>query len=261
MDALPIGAVFAATILVVVFAIEGGYRLGRAARRRSEDEKESPVSAIAATILALLAFIMAFTFGIVSDRYDARKTLVREEANAIRTAWSRSDFLPEPDRGEAVGLLRNYVGRRLAAVQSNDRAQVRAAVVESERIQRRLWEMAVVNARKDMNSDVAALYIEALNEITNVHALRVAIGVQARLPTAVWLVLLALIVLGMIAVGYQTSIAGSRRTWAMLILALSFSLVIALIAQLDRPQSGYLRVTQQPLEDLKVWMAAGLDTR
>ena len=105
MDAYPQWAVSAATLLLVMLAIEGGYRLGRAARGRSEDEKESPVSAIAATILALLAFMMAFTFSIVSDRFDTRKALVREEANAIRTAWLRSDFLPEPDRAEAVRIL------------------------------------------------------------------------------------------------------------------------------------------------------------
>jgi hypothetical protein len=257
MDTLPIGAVFTATILVVVVAIEGGYRLGRAAHSRSEDEKESPVSAIAATILALLAFIMAFTFGIVSDRYDARKALVREEANAIRTAWLRSEFLPEPDRGEAVRLLRGYVDRRLAAVRSNDLAQVRAAVVESGRIQRQLWDMAVVNARKDMNSDVAALYIESLNELTNLHASRVAVGLHARIPAGIWRGLYALAVLAMLAVGYQTAIAGSRRSWVMLMLALSFALVITLIAALDRPQSGYVPVSQQPLEDVRESMGAG----
>jgi MFS family permease len=258
MDALPIWAVFAATLLVVVAAIEGGYRLGRAARSRSEDEKESPVSAIAATILALLAFIMAFTFGIVSDRYDARKALVREEANAIRTAWLRSDFLPEPDRDEAVKLLRAYVDGRLAAVQSNDLARVRAAVVESGRIQRRLWDMAVANGRKDMNSDVAALYIESLNELTSLHASRVAVGLHARIPAGIWLALCALVIVSMLAVGYHTAIAGSRRSWIMLILALSFSLVITLIAALDRPQGGYLPVSQQPLEDLRVSMDAGM---
>jgi hypothetical protein len=252
-----IGAVFAATIVVVVVAIEGGFRLGRTARRRSQGEKESPVSAIAGTILALLAFIMAFTFGIGSDRYDARKALVREEANAIRTAWSRSDFLPEPDRGVAVQLLRDYVDRRLAAVQSEDLAQVLAARVESERIQRRLWDMAVVNARKDMNSDVAALYIESLNELSNVHALRVGIGLQARMPAGIWLGLYALLALAMLAVGYQTAIADSRRSWMMLILALSFSLVIAVIAALDNPQSGYLPVSQQPLENVRAVMGTG----
>jgi hypothetical protein len=257
MDALSIWVVFAATVLLVVAAIEGGYRLGRAARSRSEDEKESPVSAIAATILALLAFIMAFTFGIVSDRYDARKALVREEAGVIRTAWSRSDFLPEPDRAEAVRLLRDYVDRRLGAVQSREMAQVRAALVESVRIQRQLWDMAVVNARKDMNSDVAALYIESLNDLANIHASRVSVGLQARVPAGIWLALYALVVVGMLAVGYHAAIAASRRSWMMLILALSFSLVITLIAALDRTEGGYLPVSQQPLEDLRVLMDAG----
>jgi hypothetical protein len=257
MEALSIWVVFGATVLWVVAAIEAGYRLGRAARSRSEDEKESPVSAIAATILALLAFIMAFTFGIVSDRYDARKALVREEANAIRTAWLRSDFLPEPDRAEAVGLLMDYVDRRVAAVQSRDIAQVRAALVEAERVQRRLWDMAVVNARKDMNSDVAALYIESLNELTNIHASRVSIGLQVRIPAGIWLTLYALMVVSMLAVGYHAAIAASRRSWMMLILALSFSLVITLIAALDRTEGGYLPVSQQPLEDLRALMDAG----
>ena len=60
-----------------------------------------------------------------------------------------------------------------------------------------------------------------------------------------------LVVLSMVAVGYHTAIAGSRRTWMMLILALAFSLVITLIAALDRAESGYLPVSQQPIEALK----------
>ena len=261
MDTIPIGIFFVATTLLVVIAIEVGYRVGRTAHRSSEEEKESPVSAIAGTILGLLAFILAFTFAIVSDRYDARKGLVRDEANAIRTAYSRSEFLPEPDRAEATALLREYEDARLAVAQPGALEKLPALLIEADRVQRQLWDMAVVNARKDMNSDVAALYIEALNEITNLHWLRLAVGVQARIPTTIWLVLLALVALGMVAVGYQTGISGSRRTWAMLILALSFSLVIALIAELDRPQSGLITVTQRPLEDLKVWMSAAADTR
>jgi hypothetical protein len=258
MDAIPIALVFVLTILFVVGAIEVGYRLGRSAHRVSEDEKESPVSAISGTILALLAFILAFTFAIVSDRYDARKGLVRDEANLIRTAYSRSEFLPEPDRSTATALFKEYVDQRLAAVQSGEIEQLQKAIVSTDRIQRQLWEMAVVNARKDMNSDVAALYIESLNEVTNIHWQRIAIGLQARIPTAIWVVLYALVILGMFGIGYQTAIAGSKRTWAMLALALSFSLVLLLIVELDRPNSGIITVSQQPLQDLKVWMAAGL---
>jgi hypothetical protein len=186
---------------------------------------------------------------------------VRDEANAIRTAYSRSEFLPEQDRAEATALLREYVDTRLAIVQAGDLEKLPALLIESDRVQRQLWDMAVVNARKDMNSDVAALYIEALNEVTNVHWLRVAVGAQARIPNTIWLALLALVALGMMAVGYQTGIAGSKRTLAMLILALSFSLVMVLIADLDRPTSGLITVTQRPLEDLRVWMAAGAGAR
>jgi hypothetical protein len=87
--------------------------------------------------------------------------------------------------------------------------------------------------------------------------MRVAIGLQMRIPLAMWLVLYALVILGMMGVGYQTAIAGSRRTWAALILALSFSLVMGLTAEIDRSEGGLISVTQRPLQDLRVWMDTG----
>jgi hypothetical protein len=258
-DAIPIGALFAATILVVLISIEMGYLLGRTSHRRSKDEKESPVSAISGSVLALVAFMLAFTFGIVSDRYDTRKGLVRDEANAIRTAWMRSEFLPEPDRAEAKGLLKEYVDVRLAFVQSRNLARERQAEVSSvgDRVQGRLWDMAVVNARKDMNSDVAALYIESLNDVFTIRALRLAVGLQMRIPEGIWLVLFSITILGMMGVGYHTGIAGSKRSLSSPFLALSFAIVIALIVALDRPDSGFIKVTQQPLIDLQSWMSKG----
>jgi purine-cytosine permease-like protein len=107
-----------------------------------------------------------------------------------------------------------------------------------------------------MNSDVAALYVESLNDLVSVHASRVNVGLHARLPGGLWLALYALVAVSMLAVGYHTAIARSRRSWIMLILALSFSLVITLIAALDRPDSGVLKVTQQPLIDLRNAMSA-----
>lgn len=256
MDAVPIGLLFVATIAIVMLAFEVGCRLGHASRGRSEDEKESPVSAIAGSILALAAFMLAFAFGIVTDRYDARKALVIEEANAIGTAYLRSDFMSEPDRSRTVKLLLEYLDSRLAVARSHELDKVNTALAEAGRIQRQLWGMAVVNARKDMNSDVAALYIDALNQVFDLHATRVAISVQARIPGGIWLVLYVLVILGMLGIGYQTAIAGSQRSRATPLLAISFSLVIALIASLDRPQSSFIKVSQQPLEDLRSSMVS-----
>ncbi len=200
----------------------------------------------------MLAFILAFTFSIVSNRYDARKALVRDDANAIRTAYHRSDFLPESDRAEAKELLKKYLDTRLAFSQAGniEPERVNELSTDVNQIQGRLWDMAVTNARKDMNSDVAALYIESLNQVVDVHALRMAVGVQERIAIGIWSVLVGLTILGMMGMGYHAGIAGSKRSMAMLILALSFAMVIAMIASLDRPGS-FIKVTQQPLIDLQ----------
>lgn len=251
-DAMSILAFFFGTIVLVTTSIEAGYWLGQFAHRRSKAEKESPVSAIEGSVLALLAFILAFTFGIASNRFDARRELVRTEANTIRTVWQRSDFLPEPDRTKTKTLLREYVHARASAFQSADEERVERVVDEAERIQGTLWAMAVAHAYKDLNSDVAALYIESLNEMSSVHASRVAVGVQGRIPPGIWVTLAILTLFGMLMVGYHAGVVGSKRTLAMPILAIAFASVIALISSLDRPIGGFTltSVTQQPMIDL-----------
>ena len=155
-------------------------------------------------------------------------------------------------------MLRQYVDVRVTFAEAGtlEPERVKSVLAETQRIQDRLWDMAVANARKDMNSEVAALYIESLNEVNGIHASRVAVGIQARVPSEIWLVLYCITILGMMGVGYQTGIAGSKRSMARPILALSFALVFALIASLDRPDSGVMKVTQQPLIDLRDAMAA-----
>ena len=255
LDFIPIWILLAITILLVLFSLEGGYRLGHRSRRKSEEEKESPVSAIAGSILGLVAFVMAFTFGIVTDRYDSRKGLVREEANSVGTTYLRTDFMAEPDSSESKTLLKQYVIDRLdftERIRSGKMSQEEysAGMAKAGGVHKRLWELAVINARKDMNSDVAALYIDSLNGLIDLHALRVAVALQARIPMAIWLSLATLTFLGMLAVGYQMGIAGSKRSLVQPILAISFSLVIALIASLDRPNASFIKVSQQPFVDL-----------
>jgi hypothetical protein len=258
VDVVPIWLVFVATFVVVILTIEAGYRVGVHAHRRSEDEKESPVSAIAGAVLGLAAFMLAFAFGIVAERHADKRALVRDEAVAIRTAWQRSDFLPESDRPEAAALMRKYIDDRVRFAQDGDLSaeRVARAKAETQRVQDRLWSMAVANARKDMNSDVAALYIDSLNQVNALHAMRVAVALQARVPSEIWIVLYCITILGMVSVGYQTGIAGSRRSAAWPLLAVAFALVFALIGGLDRPDSGILKVTQQPLIDLRDTMTA-----
>jgi hypothetical protein len=231
-------------ILIVTFSHEFGYRLGCIAHRRSSGEKESPVSVITGSVLGLVAFMLAFTFGMVAKRFDDRKELVRMEANDIRTTWLRSDFLPEQDQVETKFLLQRYLDQRLAFTMSGDTSPLRAANVtdEANTIHSRLWKIAADNARKDMNSDVAALYIDSLNKMIETHFVRVTVALQIRIPLGIWLILLSLIFLGIMGLGYQTGIANSKRSLAQPILALSFAMVIGLIAELDRPYSSLIKI-------------------
>jgi hypothetical protein len=251
INTLPIWILFLFTLFLVILSVELGFKIGHYMHVKSNLEKESPVSVISGSILGLLAFILAFSFGMVTDRHNSRRELVRAEAGAIRTAWFRTDFLPESQRQESAELLKDYLQLRISAVQLGDVNQLQQSLEKSNLIINQLWRMAIANAERDMNSDIAALYLESLNEVININALRVSFGLQIRIPEGIWLVLYILVILSMMSVGYQVAIAGSKRTWSTLILALSFSILIVLIESLDRPTSKFIPVSQQALIDLQ----------
>jgi len=242
---------FVGTILLVSLSIELGYRAGRIKPQTTKDKRDESVSLIASTILGLLAFILAFTFGIAAGRYDTRLHFVRDEANAIRTVWSRSDFLPDSDRSEAKMLIRQYLTARIGAVQVGNPAELQHVLEQSQLIQRRLWSTAVRNGRADVHSHVMALYIESLNEMSALHSSRVAVALELRIPTAVWFFLASVMALGMGTMGFQLGSSGSKRAKAVSLLSIAFGLVIALIGMLDRPIPGLSVVPQHPLIDLQ----------
>lgn len=251
-DKLPLWAVPILLLVVVLLAIELGYRLGRIGTLSID--KESTVSAISGSILGLLGFILAFTFSIVYTRYETRKQLVREEANAIGITFQRSDFLTEPDQTKSKDLLREYIDLRLSAAQSTREQELERAISESERIQKELWNLAVINGRKDMNSDIGALYVESINELTQIHNNRLAAVVLDRIPSWIWISLFLLLMLGMVSIGYLNAITSKNRTMTAIILAISFSIVFFVILALDRPLSGLFSVSQQLLVNTKEMM-------
>ena len=77
------------------FSVECGYRLGKYRRSRHEQEKEAPLGTMVGATLGLLAFILAFTFGLAAARFDTRRQVLLDEANAIGTTYLRAGILPE----------------------------------------------------------------------------------------------------------------------------------------------------------------------
>jgi hypothetical protein len=251
---VPVGLLIIAAIIGTLLFIEIGYRLGKKIYLKQVHEKNEVTSSVTGYILALIAFIMAFTFSIVSGRYDTKKALVREETNSIRTAWYRSDFLPDVDRVEAKKLFVEYVRVRLAGLETKNEKGIIASLERCDQIQQALWLMAVANGHKDLNSDVAALYIESLNDMVNVHENRVIVSLYSRVPMGIWFILLTMVALGMMVVGYMSAISGSSRSWAWLILAVSFALVIGMIYTMDKLYSPFTPISQFPMEQLLEFM-------
>jgi hypothetical protein len=253
LDILPLWGIFLAVCAVTGLALECGYRLGMWRHAVTADEKESPVGAMVGSILGLLAFLLAFTFGLAASRFDARRQTVLEEANAIGTTYLRARLLPEPQRTEVANLLREYVDVRVRGVAER---KVEQAIARSEELQEQLWSQAVTAGERNAGSIMAGLFVQSLNEMIDLHAKRVLVGMRSRIPLSIWTGLFALAVLGMAAVGYQAGLSATRRSPAMLGMVFAFAGVLFLIADLDRGGEGFLTVSQQALIDVQRSMQA-----
>jgi hypothetical protein len=249
LDVLPLWALFLGILLVVLLSVECGYRLGRF-RTRHVQEKETPVGEMVAATLGLLAFILAFTFGLAASRFDTRRQLLLDESNTIGTTYLRAAMLPE-QREEIRALLRDYVDARLEIVKPGKLA---AGIRQSENIQNRLWDLTVPIAQKNPDSIVVGLFVQSLNDMIDLHAKRLTAGVRNRIPLAIWAALYGISILTFAAMGYHSGLIGTNRSLVILPVAFTFSVVIGLIADLDRPQEGILKVSQQAMIDLRQLM-------
>ncbi|MFO0806555.1 MAG: hypothetical protein U0791_25910 [Gemmataceae bacterium] len=246
LDALPLWLLMVLTCAGSGLALEAGYRYGLR-RHNHTPEKKSPVGTIVGAVLALFAFLLAFTFSSAGSRYEARRQAVLDEANSIGTTYLRAQLLHEPQRAESLKLLREYIDVRVEGVRQD---RIPETIRRSEALHVALW----AQARKEAEAHptpVTATYINALNQMIDIHSTRVQVGITNRVPTTIWLGLYALSFLGMASVGYQTGLSGTRRSPAMAILVVAFASVMFLIADLDRPGAGFITISQDALTSLR----------
>ncbi len=254
LDDLNLWALFGVTVLLVLVSIEFGYLLGKARHRRRPEEKESPVGTMVGSTLGLLAFMLAFTFGLAFSRYDDRREMVLDEANAIGTAHLRAGFLPTPAKSEARKLLQDYVDLKVEGVDPAKRAQ---AIARCEEIQTQLWSQLEASVQIAPPNVLVSLYAQSLNEVIDLHSKRILVAMRSRIPTILWAVLYLISILGMAGLGYQAGIAETSRSPAVVVVAVAFSAIMMLIVDLDRPQEGFLRVSQKSMIDLRESLKKG----
>jgi hypothetical protein len=247
---IPLWLIFIATVGFILLWVEIGFRAGVFHARKSEGARQASIDPLVGATLGLLAFLLAFTFGMATSRYDARRQFVVDDAVAIRTAGLRAQQLPEPHRNEVRTMLQEYLDLRLRAALGQE--SLPHALARTQELQDELWSRATALGQETPPIPVAAPFAQALIQMFEVNSRRVAAGVHGGIPSTIWFALYCVTALAITITGYRAGISGQRSMGVTVVLALAFAAVFHLIADLDRPDAGFLTVSQQALSDLQM---------
>lgn len=237
--------VFALSLGTLWLAANIGGFLRKRSRPLGEDERKDFDVVLAAT-LTLLGLIIGFSFSMVINRYDQRKNYEEDEANAIGTEFVRADLLPSSDAAEVKGLLKKYLDQRLLFYTTIDALRLKSINAQTTQLQGALWSATRRAAITNQPTAVTALAISGMNDVLNSQGYTQAAW-SNRLPIAAWGLLVAIGVLCNLLIGYCSHRSSLALT---LILPLAVSVSFFLIADIDSPRHGLIRVSPQNLVTL-----------
>lgn len=239
-------ALFLVTCMVLLLSHEIGFRLRVLARNRDDKDWEKQVHETRNQIAILLSLLLGFAMSMALGRFDERKQLVIDEANAIGTAYLRAGLQNEAVRSAAPGLLREYVDSRIAIFgNAAEEDQRNSAVKRAKQIQDQLWSDVAAEAQQTPTPIVAA-YASALNDMIDLDSKRVAARLN-RIPGDIWMLMAMLSVMTSVVVGYGQR---HRSALATFVPVLMVAIALSLIADLDSPVSGLIQVSQQSMQTL-----------
>jgi hypothetical protein len=244
--------IFVASLVAIFGASETGRVLGTRAVGRGGGD----VSTLEGATLGLLALMIGFTFAMALSRFDARRDAVVSEANAIGTAALRARLLPAPHAAEALKSLREYVQLRVDLAQSGPTPErLKAALARSNEIQEALWRNTMALVAKDTGLVPTGLFIQSLNEMIDEQGKRLE-AVHSRVPNVVFLTLYGTSIVAFIFAGYANGLEARRLRLPVYLMGVIVAAVVMLIQDLDRPTTGFIRVSQQPMIDAAASIAS-----
>ena len=246
-DPLLICLVFMGVLLV---AEEFGFRTKGWAKPGSDSIEKADIALILGAVLTLLALLLGFTYAMSEGRFETRRQLVVEEANAIGTTYLRAKALPEPRSSQIQELLRQYLALRveIASTMDDTPEKIREMDNRSKQLHGLIWEHATALARENPNA-VTSIFLQTLNEMIDLHSKRLA-AFRNRVPFSIYLVLFVVSIIILWLVGYYF---GMRRQKARFLITMVVVLVVSvmwLIMDLDQPTRGAIKASQQSLIEL-----------
>jgi Na+-transporting methylmalonyl-CoA/oxaloacetate decarboxylase gamma subunit len=242
------------TLLIFLFLLLlASLLIGSAAGRKikKEGDQDSQVTTIQAAILGLLGLLLAFTFSMSANRYEARRELVLMESNAIGTAYLRAQMLPEPYQTQTGDLLRNYVDARLEFYNAGVApVRLKDALDKSIRIQGQLWQQAVDVSAADPRSEPTSLFVQSLNDVIDLHAARLA-AMNNRVPDVILYLIFITSMLTVAFIGYSMRAIHYHRFIPALITIFLIVIIVGVIIDLDRPRRGLIQISQESMIQLQ----------
>lgn len=235
---------FVLTAAVVWLSMQTGAFVCRRRRPLRDDERDDLELVINAG-LTLLALIIGFTFSMAVGRYDQRKNYEEEEANAIGTEYVRADLLPSDDGARVRKLLRVYLDQRLLFYTDRGSRRLQQIDAETARLQGEMWS-TVTRVALAQPTPVTALAVAGMNDVLNRQGYTQA-AFWNRIPLGAWALMLSISICCSVLIGY-----GARRKGDLPFIVLPVLIAIAffLIADIDSPRRGAIRVLPQNLISL-----------
>jgi hypothetical protein len=257
MNANLLAATFAFLIFVGMFA---SFEFGRSLCRRhvARGDGASGFAALQGGVSALLGLLVAFSFSGAAARFDTRRQLIVEEANAIGTAFLRLDLLPADARPAMRALFRQYADARIAVYKAGqNEAATEQPLAQAGQLQIAIWRHAVAIGQVQNSAPILTLLLPALNRMIDVTNER-AVAAKVHPP---WIIFAMLAVVGWATAGLAGESA-PEKSWTsrrhFLMYAAIFGLIIYVIAELELPRAGLIRIEafDQALTDVRQSMGS-----
>ena len=231
----------------VLIPILLGQQYGFYLKKKAIKISDAPVGSVVGASLGLLAFMLAFTFQIVDNRYNERKSLLLEEVTTIRTTYLRAGLIPEPYKSNSRKLLVEYTDLRASIANDLTPQKLKHLKNRSQAILDSLWSYSEALGVQDRSSESYSLYMGSINDLNEIYNQRVTFTYEYRIPTAILFILAVITLFSMFLLGYQFGITGKKINIIAVLISIIFASLMWLILALDSPEKGFIRLNQKPI--------------
>lgn len=242
---------FLVVVLVLsLLALWGGYAYAARARDATSDRDENAFGLGQTAIFGLIVLILAFSFSFAAERFEARRALVVQEADAVGSAYAHMDFLPTVRRAIEQKLMHDYAAARVGALSETTYNWDDGPNTEKARtIHERLWAMAAADVRSDPHSVAYLSLAETVDKMGDISNFQTA-AINNHVPPPILGIVVLCTFVGAGLLGLTFGRVKSPNRALSLIFCVIFAATVFTIVDLDHPKGGLLKIDVAPMQNV-----------